>query len=266
MKKIFFILFLLLFLLFVSGCAEVQKDRILQQAQVLEVIDGDTIKTENETIRLLNINTAEKNELCYEEAKTRLEQLVLNKQVWLERDKEDYDQYDRKLRYIFLYENKNPENYDGMVNLLLLKEGLAKLYIVGTNTKYQTIFREEFEKINSGCLFTKGKYFGCFNIITFHFDAEGSDCSNNNDEYIILKNSCLDINMQEWQIKDEARHVYTFEDFISKQNQEFTFYTGKGIDTETDLFWNQNCAIWNNDHDTFYLYDNLGNLILEENY
>lgn len=263
MKKI---ILLLILLLFVSGCTEIQKERILQQSLVIEVIDGDTIKTQNETIRLLDINTPEKGEKCYEEAKERLEELVLGKEVWLERDKEDYDQYNRKLRYIFFYENKNPSSHESHVNLMLLREGLAKLYIVGTNTKYQTIFREEFEKVSSGCLFTKGEYTGCFNMVNFHYDAQGSDCSNNEDEYVTIKNSCQDINMNEWQIKDEARHIYTFDNFISQKDSEITLYTGSGQDTSSKLFWEKSCAIWNNDHDTLYLYDSQRNLVLEYNY
>ena len=149
---------------------------------------------------------------------------------------------------------------------MLLQEGLAKLYIVGTNTKYQIAFRDEFEKVTSGCLFIKGEHTGCFEIINFHYDAQGNDYNNNNDEYVTIKNSCGDINMNDWQIKDEARHIYTFKNFVVETGSQFTVYTGSGIDTQTKLYWNQNCAIWNNDHDTLYLYDNLGNLILEENY
>ena len=41
-----------------------------QPVIIKEVIDGDTFKTtENENIRLININTPEKNEYGYEEAK-----------------------------------------------------------------------------------------------------------------------------------------------------------------------------------------------------
>jgi endonuclease YncB( thermonuclease family) len=263
MKKL---IFLLIIVLLVSGC-EQEQERLLSSAMVLEVIDGDTLVLEDGTnIRLLHINAPEKNENCFDEAKTRLKQLVLGKQVWLERDKEDYDQYDRSLRYVFLYENKNSQDTGGLVNLMLLQEGLVKLYVVGTNTKYEQVFRNEFNQIQSGCLFQKSQASNCFSILEFHYDAEGNDCSNNNDEYVTLVNVCDDIDMQNWQIKDAARHVYTFGDFVARKDTSFTLYTGKGQDTSSELYWQRSCSVWNNDHDTLYLYDDSSNLVLEFNY
>ena len=70
---------------------------------VTKVIDGDTIVVEGGYhIRLLGIDADEKNYPCYEEAKKRLEELILNKKVRLEKGSLDLDQYDRCLRYIFL--------------------------------------------------------------------------------------------------------------------------------------------------------------------
>ncbi len=88
---------------------------------VTKVIDGDTIVVNGESVRLLSIDTAEKGEKCFKEAKERLEQLILNKEVILEKEEKDKDQYKRLLRHIFI-EETNGEVY---VNLLLVKEGLA---------------------------------------------------------------------------------------------------------------------------------------------
>ena len=84
---------------------------------VTKVIDGDTIIVEGKKVRLLGIDADEKGYACYEEAKKRLEELVLNKAVRLEKDRIDKDQYGRLLRYVWL-NNTN-------INLLLVKEGLA---------------------------------------------------------------------------------------------------------------------------------------------
>jgi micrococcal nuclease len=85
---------------------------------VTKVIDGDTVVVEGGYhVRLLGIDADESGYPCYALAKTRLEDLVLGKQVKLEKDKTDLDQYGRCLRYIFI-NNTN-------VDVQLVREGLA---------------------------------------------------------------------------------------------------------------------------------------------
>ena len=86
---------------------------------VNRVIDGDTLVCDNETIRLLGIDTPERNEILYEEARDFLKE-VENKQVYILRDWDDLGKYYRKLRYIF-YE-------DRLINLELVEQGLATAY------------------------------------------------------------------------------------------------------------------------------------------
>ena len=88
---------------------------------VTKVIDGDTVIINGESVRLLGIDANEKGEKCYNEAKKRLEELVLNKEIKLERDNENKDYYKRYLRYLI----DNNENKKINVNLELVKEGLA---------------------------------------------------------------------------------------------------------------------------------------------
>ncbi|MGB9707793.1 MAG: thermonuclease family protein [Candidatus Pacearchaeota archaeon] len=277
MKFNFFLIFLLVILLLVSGqqgCDLVEQtqtsQRILYQTTIVEVVDGDTVKTvDNETIRLLHVNTPEKGEKCYSEAKARLKELVENKTVWLERDMEDRDKYERKLRYIFLSPNTNPQDYQDFVNLIMIREGYASLLMIEPNTKYQQVFKTALNEASKeqGCIWRAlSNYKDCFVIEQFHYDAEGDDCKNANDEYVTLKNICQDIEMKSWTIKDSSRKIYTFKDFTAKSNQSFTLYSGKGVDNETSLFWNSDLAcqsVWNNDHDALFLRDSDGNLVLQ---
>ena len=102
---------------------------------VTKVIDGDTFLIEGGyPVRILGIDADEKGYPCYEAAKKRLEELVLNKEVRLEKGKEDLDQYCRYLRYVFV----DGEN----VSLKLVKEGLVVARFSPEDTKY----REEIEK------------------------------------------------------------------------------------------------------------------------
>ena len=109
--------------------SETEKKYLIGEMFVSKIIDGDTIIAEGESVRLLGIDTDEKGQPCYSEAKSRIEELVLNKEVKLEADAEDTDQYGRYLRYIFL-DGKN-------INLQLVQEGLAVARFYPENIKYK---------------------------------------------------------------------------------------------------------------------------------
>lgn len=95
-----------------------------------KVIDGDTIIVEGGyNVRLLGIDADESGYPCYDEAKKRLEELILNKEVRLEKDVTDVDQYKRCLRYVFWGEQN--------IGLELVKEGLAIARFYEPDVKYK---------------------------------------------------------------------------------------------------------------------------------
>ena len=98
----------------VGSVIEIDKN---EEAFVSKVIDGDTIVANGEHIRLLGIDADERGYNCYDEAKLELEEWILDKEVVLEKDKTDKDQYGRLLRYVIL----DGEN----INIKLVEEGLA---------------------------------------------------------------------------------------------------------------------------------------------
>ena len=111
------------------GPTEPAKPSDLEYFVVTKVIDGDTAIINGESTRLLGIDADERGYPCYKEAKQRIEELILNKEVGLEKDGEDKDQYQRYLRYIFL----NGKN----INLQLVEEGLAVARFFPKNKKYK---------------------------------------------------------------------------------------------------------------------------------
>lgn len=89
---------------------------------VTSVIDGDTVYIDTgEKVRLICIDTPEKNEEGYVEAREYLEDLILGKKVELVKDVSEVDRYNRLLRYIYL------EN-GAFVNELIVREGLGEAY------------------------------------------------------------------------------------------------------------------------------------------
>ena len=111
-----------------------------------------------------------------------------------------------------------------------------------------------------------------FIITKFHFNAEGDDNYNLNDEYVKLNNRCnYQIDMTNWTIKDSASHLYYFPQFIIGSSESFTLYTGIGTNTNFILYWGRmegyDTAIWNNQvGDTLILKDSHGNFVLIQSY
>ncbi|WP_182379615.1 thermonuclease family protein [Nocardioides sp. WS12] len=85
---------------------------------VTHVVDGDTVDLSNgETVRLVGIDTPERGECGYREARSALVDLVEDKRITLGASDEDRDRYDRLLRYV------DVGNVDA--GLQLIKQGLA---------------------------------------------------------------------------------------------------------------------------------------------
>ncbi len=104
-------------------------------AVVTRVVDGDTIVVEGgESVRLLDIDTPEKGEPCAANATNRLKQLVDGKEVTLVSGTENRDKYDRLLRYVFLN--------DTLINLVMVREGWANLYIFNKDPRFYDSFLE----------------------------------------------------------------------------------------------------------------------------
>jgi len=105
-------------------------------AKIINVIDGDTVKTQNgEVIRLIGMDAPEVSgeRECYaDEATKKLEELVLGKNVELEKDISETDRYNRLLRYIW--------TGDTLINEVLVREGFAMVATYPPDVKYKDRF------------------------------------------------------------------------------------------------------------------------------
>lgn len=110
------------------------------KAKVVRIIDGDTIvvKYDNrqEIIRLLNINTPEKDQDGFFESKAFITALIINEDVELEPDKKEFkkDKYQRILAYIWIG--------DKNVNILIVHAGWSPYWIKYGKSKYDIEFME----------------------------------------------------------------------------------------------------------------------------
>ena len=95
-----------------------------------------------------------------------------------------------------------------------------------------------------------------------NYDAPGNDYDNLNGEYVTIQNSGSEnVDLSGWRLVDAASHTFTFPSFTLAPGSTVTVYTGSGTNTQTSLYWGSSSPIWNNDHDTAYLYDSSGELI-----
>jgi micrococcal nuclease len=241
----------------IAGLPQIIKDdtgETLRLFEVSKTVDGDTIElvAGGQKVRFLEINTPEKGMKWAAEA-TQLTDSLTKNGVYLQKDAENEDKYGRWLRYVF--------TKDSFVNAELIQQGLATVFIVGNDTKYANLMKcleQEAKQNRRGIWSATSKY----NIALFvNYDAPGSDVENMNGEYVIITNTgTTTINLQNWSIKDEATHIYTFPDVLLSPNGNLTLYTGTGQNSNITLYWNSKEPIWNNDGDTAFLFDANGDL------
>lgn len=70
------------------------------------------------------------------------------------------------------------------------------------------------------------------------------------------------VSLDGWKIEDEgSKHTYTFPSYTLNEVSTVTLFTGKGTNSVTELYWQLDDPILNNDGDTAYLYDDSGKLV-----
>jgi len=192
---------------------------------VEEVLDGDTFKTENVSVRLLCLNTPEKNKPFYEQAKALLGKYE-GEEVQVLRDKENEDRYNRKLRFVF--------SGKVFVNKELVERGLSHLYLCEGTYYYSDLKKaEEKARENELGIWKKStsKCAGCLELLDLDPEAE----------FFTIKNNCK--YECEGEVKDEANHFF-----------EIKLKGGEEKTIESD-------RIWNDDGDRLFLRDEQGLLL-----
>ena len=239
---------------------------------MVSVTDGDTIRVRvggiDERLRLIGINAPESGECYSDEATAALVDLVEGRDVRLERDVSDRDQFGRLLRYVVA---------NGVfVNERLVAEGtaLARRYPPDTARADTLEAAQQQAEADGRGLWADdacgAAATGNIAIGEIRFDADGNDNFNLNDEWIELANrGTAPVDLSGWGVKDEsASHRYEFPaGFTLDPRAVLRLHTGCGSDDGASLYWcNEGSAVWNNSGDTVFVLDPSGNIVVSQRY
>ena len=105
----------------------------------VHVVDGDTFDIEGGArIRLLGVDTPEKGECFYQEAKDFLDTLIEERGIRIEKDISGADRYGRLLRYVYVPSDTSEES-DVFVQDALIRGGYGKVFPIAPDNRYRDL-------------------------------------------------------------------------------------------------------------------------------
>jgi len=211
-----------------------------EYGKVQRIVDGDTIIVNDYSIRLLGINSPEKGEIGYGQAKDFLNETILNKEVKLVFGKNEFDLYKRKLAYVFLGKRN--------INSESVKNGYSNFYFPEGKDNYYESFKSAWEncldKNINICEKSENK---CLVLKEWNIKSQR----------VILKNICENsLNLKDWSIKDEGRKKYTFQNTVLNSGDEIALFPSD---------WNVT-YVWTSTGDSIFIRDKEGKLVFWDSY
>jgi hypothetical protein len=92
--------------------------------------------------------------------------------------------------------------------------------------------------------------------VTIHeifYNSPGSDRGSNaslDSEWVDLHNSSArPVTLTDWTLRDTARHIYVFGTYRLGPHADVRIHTGRGANTQANLYWRHSWYIWNNNGD-----------------
>lgn len=279
-------------------------DWSLEEGVVVELVsitDGDTmdVRLPNgsiETVRLLGVDTPETSvtqvtpdEWGFKDTTDSRDWLAnwgnratgyaedrLGEEVYIQVDSESDRRgyYGRLLAYMYQSESASTS-----FNERLLSNGYARYYSseFSKQSTFQSVESQAQDSNTGVWSYTAPNTptetesnSGSGNLIVdgVHADADGYDHDNLDDEYITLKNNGgSSLNIGGWTVSDSADHTYTIPPgFTLDAGESVTIYTGSGSNSDSELYWGSDSAVWNNGGDTIIVMTDSGETAVNYEY
>lgn len=231
-----------------------------ETARVKRVFDGDTIELEDgRKVRYLGINAPEWQEPLYRRAKQLNEKLVLRKHIRLEYDEERKDKYDRVLAWVYVG--------DDPVNLRLVKEGLAHVFIILPNHSRSSELLQAQDEARGNRLGMWRHSRGPLKVTGIRMHEQDAGDVAPSEEYVRLANvGPQTVRIKGYRLFNETGWHYSFPDFEVEPGHTALVITGRGRDGkdargQLRLYWNSSVPVWDPREDTAYVEDPSGNLV-----
>ncbi|MEK6918608.1 MAG: thermonuclease family protein [Nanoarchaeota archaeon] len=263
-KQLFLLVIVSFVLLGYSLSDKSEKEQVISMPVFIDrVIDGDTFQANGSSFRLLGINTPEKGENFYDEAKSYLMSYDGNYTIF---DFYGVDKYGRNLGYLHFGEV--------LVNEELVLLGLASSYYYQDDKYKHVILRSELLAKNKGLgIWSRSSHVcsSCFIIgeINSGIGGKGEEDCKAGGELLKFYNNCsFSCDISSWFVKDSATHKFAFPKVVVEEKETVTLFNGKGEnDLEKKVFYFNNkpigsCySLWNDDGDSIFLRDEKGLLV-----
>lgn len=109
---------------------------------------------------------------------------------------------------------------------------------------------------------------GSMAMDVIQYTGDGNDNEHPNNEWVQFKNEGGQaVSLSGWTVEDDSdRWSYTFGSVTVEPGDRIRLYTGKGSDTDSEVYWGYERAVWNDTGDVVHLTDDSGELVVRFEY